>query len=70
MLKNIQECIRALIAQHGIVLGAWWPFDNTQKFSKMMSKLTLWEIMFHILMLHQNSIKTRQNLHVNVVIAY
>ncbi len=36
----------------------------------MTSKLTLWEILFHILMFQQNSIKTRQNLHMNVAIAY
>jgi len=32
--------------------------------------LALWKIMFHILMFQQNSIKTRKNLHVNIVIAY
>ncbi len=36
----------------------------------MTSKLTLWKIMFHILMLQQNSIKTRRNLHMNITIAY
>jgi hypothetical protein len=35
----------------------------------MTSKLTHWKIVFHILMLQQNSINTRQNLHVNVTIA-
>jgi hypothetical protein len=28
----------------------WRPFNNNQKLSKMTSKLTLWKIMFHILM--------------------
>jgi len=36
----------------------------------MMSKLTLWKILFHTLMFQQNSIKTRQNLHMNVAITY
>jgi len=36
----------------------------------MTSKLTLWKILFHILMFQQNLIKTRQNLHMNVVVAY
>jgi len=36
----------------------------------MTSKLTLWKILFHILMFQQNSIKARQNLHMNVAIAY
>ncbi len=35
-----------------------------------MSKLTLWIILFHILMFQQNSIKTRQNLHMNIAGAY
>jgi hypothetical protein len=26
----------------------WWPFDNNQKLSRMMNKLTFWKIMFHI----------------------
>ncbi len=34
----------------------------------MRSKLTFWKILFHIVMLQQNSIKTHQNLHVNVAI--
>jgi len=36
----------------------------------MMNKLTFWKISFHILMFQHNSIKTHQNLHVNVAIAY
>jgi hypothetical protein len=36
----------------------------------MTSKLTLWKILFHILLFQQNSIKTRQNLHMNVKVAY
>jgi len=35
-----------------------------------MSKLTFWKILFHILMFQQNSIKTRQNPHMNVAITY
>jgi len=52
------------------VVMLWQPFGNNQKLSRMMSKLTLSKIMFLILMFQQNSIKTRQNLHVNVTIAY
>jgi len=47
----------------------WRPFSNNQKLSKMTSKLIIWKIMFHILMFQHNSIKTHQNLHVNVTIA-
>jgi hypothetical protein len=36
----------------------------------MTSKLTLWKILFHILMFQQNLTKTRHNLHMNIVIAY
>ncbi len=36
----------------------------------MTNKLTLWKILFHILMFQQNSIKAHQNLHMNVAIAY
>jgi len=36
----------------------------------MTSKLTLWKILFHILMFQQNLIKARQNLHMNIAIAY
>jgi len=36
----------------------------------MTSKLTFWKILFHTLMFQQNSIKVRQNLHMNVVITY
>jgi hypothetical protein len=36
----------------------------------MTSKLTLWKILFHILMFQHNSIKIRQNLRMNSAIAY
>ncbi len=36
----------------------------------MTSKLTLWKIMFHILMFQQNSIEACQNLHMNIAITY
>jgi len=36
----------------------------------MMSKLIFWKILFHILMFQLNLIKARQNLHMNVGIAY
>jgi len=35
MLENIQEHMRALIAQHGSVLAALAAFDNNQKLNRM-----------------------------------
>jgi len=35
----------------------------------VLKSCAFWKIMFHILMLQQNSIKTRKNLHVNIAIA-
>jgi hypothetical protein len=45
--KNI--CVHSLRSMV-VFWQLWRPFDNTQKLSKMMSKLTLWKIMFLILM--------------------
>jgi hypothetical protein len=35
----------------------------------VLKSCAFWKIMFHILMLQQNSIKTRKNFHVNIAIA-
>jgi hypothetical protein len=70
MLEDIQERMRALIAQHGSVSAALTVLRHHLELNGMTSKLTLWKILFHILMFQQNSIKARQNLHMNIVIAY
>jgi len=51
MPEDIQERIHALIAQHGSVLVALVALRQYPKALKMTSKLTLWKILFHILML-------------------
>jgi len=50
MLEDIQERMRALIAQHGSVLAALTAFRQHLDLNGMTSKLTLWKILFHILM--------------------
>ncbi len=59
-----------IMPEEVVLWQLWWPFRNNQKLSIMTSKLILWKILFHILMLQHNLIKTHPNLHVNVTIAY
>jgi ferric iron reductase protein FhuF len=50
MPKDIQERMRALIAQHGSALVALTALQQHLKAQQMTSKLILWKILFHILM--------------------
>ncbi len=51
MPEYIQECMCALIAQHGSFWQLWQPFNNNYKLNRMTTKLIIWKILFHILML-------------------
>jgi len=70
MSEDIQERMCALIAQHGSALAALAALQQHLKAQQNDEQIDSLEIMFHILMFQQNSIKTRQNLHMNVTVAY
>jgi hypothetical protein len=60
----------ALIVQHGNALAALVALRQHLEAQQNDEQTDSLEIPFHILMFQQNSIKTRQNLHMNVIIAY